>query len=147
MLLGLIRNGLKKEGFLRAITDEELEDALLSGTMYGAFKKGELIGVSALELDNFPYDVRSEFGVPKTMIGEIMCMAVREEYRGKGVANKINNCLIKNAKNLGAKAVGVSVHPENFAAIQSLKALGSLEFIGFDNRSYNEPNIVYAFKI
>lgn len=142
-----IRETLSKPGHFKTLSPEMLEDYLVNGIFYGAFKRGELVGVSGLELDKFPYETRDDFGIKQENIGEIMFMAVRQDNRGKGIITKINNELIKKAKALGAKAVGISVHPDNMPAIKAFCRLGKIEFVGFNDHSYDEPNVVYCVKI
>ena len=101
VLLNNVLGGLENPNFLQDIKDENLENMLLSGTMFGAFKKGELVGISALELDECPYEIRYKSESERLFIGEIMFMVVKIENRGKGIINKINNVLIEQAKNLG----------------------------------------------
>lgn len=147
VLIKNVRETIENKYFFMEVKDVELEQMLVRGTVFGAFRRGELVGISALELDEFPHPVRDDFGVSKSQIGEIMLMAVREQNRGRGVVSCINNELIKCAKSLGAKAVGISVHPENFAAIKSFLGLGKVQFLGFESKSLNEQNIIYGVKI
>ena len=82
-----------------------------------------------------------------TKWGELKLMAVKNDYRGRGVMFKIAEDLIKKAKELGFGGVCVSVHPSNLSCVRAFSKLGEVDFLAFDNKNLSHPYIVYGTKI
>ena len=145
LLISDMKENIKNQDFFVKISDEALEDYLVSGVFYGAFKHDELIGVAGLELDECPYMLRGEYKAIKW--GELMHMVVRSDYRGRGVISQLCIPLIEKAKELGYGGVCASMHPANLSCVRAFAKLGDVLFIAFDNKNLNHPYIVYGVKI
>ena len=145
LLIKDMQENIRSEDFFVKLSDAQIEDYLVSGVFYGAFKHGYLVGIAGLELDACPFDLRDD--AKNVSWGELMHMIVKSDYRGRGIIQSLCVSLIEKAKDLGFNGVCASMHPANLSCIRAFAKLGDVKFLAFDNKNLNHPYIVYGVKI
>lgn len=140
-----MQENIKSEDFFVKMKDAEIEDYLVNGVFYGAFKHGVLVGIAGLELDACPFDLRDD--AKSVMWGELMHMIVKNDYRGRGIMQSLCTSLIEKAKELGFGGVCASIHPANLSCIRAFAKLGDIKFLAFDNKNLKHPYVVYGVRI
>lgn len=121
------RDGLKNKLFFLNYTPEELHGVLTHGTMFGAFREGELIATCAADRDAEYGKALAEKcgdagGVPYYEFSGIMTAA---KYRGMGVSATLCREVIAYArKELAPCVLCAVVQFDNAPSLNNLKALG-----------------------
>lgn len=91
----------------------------------GAFVDNDLIGASALFLNEFEYgESLTAVGKQLAPIAEIGRCMVHPKYRKQNIMLLLNRELYEIAKKMGIKTLIATAHPDNLASNCSLQTLG-----------------------
>ena len=92
---------------------------------YGTFDGEELVGASALFLNQFEFkEAALHIGVPLDGTAEIGRCMVNPKCRGNNLMLKMNKVLVDVAKENGVKRIVATAHPSNESSCHSLVSLG-----------------------
>lgn len=95
---------------------------------YGAFERGELVGASALFLNQHEFGESLAQLAAATLasdeVAEIGRSMILPIYRGKNLLFDINRYVVDEAKRLGKKYVIATIHPDNIPSRKSFEKLG-----------------------
>lgn len=97
-------------------------------TVFGYYIDGTLAGIGILALPkNSTQSLSSQIGLDENKylhVAHLEVIATNFAFRNQGIAKKLSQAIIKDAKLRGKKYLMSTVHPENISSIRVLKALG-----------------------
>ena len=92
---------------------------------WGAFESEKLIAACGLFLNEFEYsESASLLDLEFSSVAEIGRCMVSPDYRGQNLMFRINNYLLKEAKERKRTKIIATAHPDNIASNESLRKLG-----------------------
>lgn len=121
------RDGLKNKLFFLNYTPEELHGVLQHGTMFGAFRQGELIATCAADRDaEYGKALAEKCGdASGAVYYEFSGIMTAAKYRGMGVSSSLCQDVIAYAKReLSPCVLCAVVQFDNAPSLNNLKALG-----------------------
>ena len=118
---------LQNPEWLIALTDIEIDNIFDNNQviLYGAIENDVLLSISGLFFDKSDFlDIVKLLGIENKKVAEIAECMTFPEYRGNNYMLKINQVLLKKAKELGIEYLIATAHPDNIASNTSLSKLG-----------------------
>jgi RimJ/RimL family protein N-acetyltransferase len=109
-ILEISRNIWEGHDYLSSVVDQWLQDA--NSHFYGIEVDGHIVAVGNLRL------------VEDGRTGWMEGLRVHPEHRGKGFANDITRCLVREAENLGVQRLRYTTSTENVASLKIAKMAG-----------------------
>lgn len=126
-LIKIVVENLPKKEWLITPTNEELENIFENERIdyWGVFDNGKLVAISSLSFDKTDFfEIVKLLGLEQNKVAEIAECMTLQEARGNNYMFKINNVLVKRAKEMGFEYLIATAHPDNIASNSSLKKLG-----------------------
>ena len=126
-LIETVVEALPKKEWLITPTNEEIENVFENDAVdyWGVFENNKLLAISSLAFDEQDFlEILKLLKIENKKVAEIAeCMTI-PFARGNNYMFKINNELVKLAKDRGVEYLIATAHPDNIASNTSLKKLG-----------------------
>ena len=149
-LIDDVVNNMENKSWFIQPTAEEQKNWFLEKDKFltlGFFDNKKLVGASSFVFGvEGMEDVLKFINITSQKVCEIGPCIVCKEFRGKNIMLKLNQKLLKLAKERGIEYVVATAHPDNVASNKSLQKLG-LSLFGQFKRNKTFLRNVYVLKI
>jgi RimJ/RimL family protein N-acetyltransferase len=111
------------------MTNDEIDNVFENKNvlLYGIIENEKLLSISGLFSDESDFlDIKKLCDIENSKVAEIAECMTLPEARGNNFMLKINNYLLKHAKDIGYEYLIATAHPDNTASNHSLQKLGMI---------------------
>ncbi|MBQ8425139.1 MAG: GNAT family N-acetyltransferase [Clostridia bacterium] len=128
-LINIVSSSLPNPEWLIVMTNDEINNVFenKNALLYGIIENEKLLSISGLFFDESDFlDIEKLCDIKGSKVAEIAECMTLPEARGNNYMLKINNSLLKKAKELGYEYLIATAHPDNTASNHSLQKLGMI---------------------